>query len=1181
MKEKISLLSRGIFEYEKPDIVISEDIVHIEAEMGTVYQGYFDVTSVNGMEIRAMIFSSHKQITFQENTFIGTACRVNFNFDPGVLTVDSPKLCGHFSIVSNGGEINVPFEAVIRAPFCMTSIGEINDLFGFTDLAKSNWHEAVKLFRSENFANIFLNSKRYVPLYEALRKSRNMNQAMEEFLCSIKRKKTIEVSVSQENIYMENVCEETSERLLIEKNTWGYQKINVRTEGNFISVYKKVLTTEDFLGSYYELEYMIHPDKFHSGKNYGKIILSTFNKEIEIPVHCARVNYNFQNETRRSLKQSLQHIWRNYMDLSLNRISKEEWIRKTREEVDCCRNNSDELFYQLIEAHFLLMAGEVTSAQGILDSINSWELRHQSVSYYGYHLYLNSLLRDDATYTRFALDKITTDYTRQYSYWPLLWMILQMNPKLSPQKRFALVKAQCEKGCRSPLLYMEALKALEEEPLLLREFGTFEVRLISWAVRHQCITEELIYKFAEVCTRSRGYNTLALKSLMDLNKVSDRKEILMGICSLLIKGHKVASEYNVWYRKGIEAGLKLTDIYEYYMFSLDESDVETLPLGVLIYFNYDNQLSVSKKAFLYAYVIKHQESIPKVYRSYENIMKAFTYEQLKSGFVNRDMVVLYNHFINAENLNRQTASILPKVLFKHEISCHHPGIRGVIVSHREVEKDASYPLNDGVAYVDIYMDEYQVIFVDSDDNRYIGSVDYTMTPLMDDAMLQKACYQLNPDQWMILANRSERAMKYHKMDDASIDIYKRTLRLLGIGKNYQKNILKYLIEFYCDNYEGETLERYLIGLDIRLMSDESRSQIIEYYIQRGLYEKAKEAISVYGFERIQDKKLMRLCSRLIRSKNFEKNDMITQMSWTAFQSGKYDDVILEYLNRHFIGTIPDLNSIWKAALDFEVSAFSIEEKILCQILFTESSAENTMTVFTSYYKKHPDSLIIQAFLAFYCYQYLVKDVAIDPLVFNYVEIELQQLEQAYDVCALALLKYYAATPLILSGNEEWVRTELGRFMERGIVLPFFKTFLGIAQIPEELLCKVYVQYCTNPKHNVTICYEYHPTGKDPGPFIQEDMVNVFGGIFVKAFTVFANEEIRYHITEKSSYCEIVTESKTITADVDVEENPENGADWINQMLVLKDKGDMKLLEEKMEKFETRRYMSKKLFTILQ
>ena len=54
---------------------------------------------------------------------------------------------------------------------------------------------------------------------------------------------------------------------------------------------------------------------------------------------------------------------------------------------------------------------------------------------------------------------------------------------------------------------------------------------------------------------------------------------------------------------------------------------------------------------------------------------------------------------------------------------------------------------------------------------------------------------MDPEQPMILMNRSERAMKYQKMDEASIDIYKRTLRLPNIRSAYQKNVLKNLIDF--------------------------------------------------------------------------------------------------------------------------------------------------------------------------------------------------------------------------------------------------------------------------------------------------------------------------------------------------------------------------------------------------
>ena len=87
---------------------------------------------------------------------------------------------------------------------------------------------------------------------------------------------------------------------------------------------------------------------------------------------------------------------------------------------------------------------------------------------------------------------------------------------------------------------------------------------------------------------------LALKTLTTLCEIYEKKEILMAVCSMLIKGHKTEHKYNRWYALGIESSLKLTDIYEYYMYSLDESQAGDLPLGVLIYFNYDCLLYTSR-----------------------------------------------------------------------------------------------------------------------------------------------------------------------------------------------------------------------------------------------------------------------------------------------------------------------------------------------------------------------------------------------------------------------------------------------------------------------------------------------------------------------------------------------------------------------------------------------------------
>ena len=213
-----------------------------------------------------------------------------------------------------------------------------------------------------------------------------------------------------------------SERLLIEKDTWGYARLFVKTVGDFVKVYKKELTTEDFLGSYYELEYMIYPEAFRQGNNYGKIIISTFQKTIEIPVNCIQEVKDVQQTQRRSVRSSVYDIFNNFLKLSMDRMSREDWIRQTREAIDCCRNNSNELIYELMEAHFSILAGEEDNAHEILDGKNGREIRHYSVVYYGYYLYLTSLLRKDEDYTRFALDKIESDYGRQYDYWQLLWV---------------------------------------------------------------------------------------------------------------------------------------------------------------------------------------------------------------------------------------------------------------------------------------------------------------------------------------------------------------------------------------------------------------------------------------------------------------------------------------------------------------------------------------------------------------------------------------------------------------------------------------------------------------------------------------------------------------------------------------------------------------------------------------
>ena len=149
---------------------------------------------------------------------------------------------------------------------------------------------------------------------------------------------------------------------------------------------------------------------------------------------------------------------------------------------------------------------------------------------------------------------------------------------------------------------------------------------------------------------------------------------------------------------------------------------------------------------------------------------------------------------------------------------------------------------------------------------------------------------------------------------------------------------------------------------------------------------------------------MRLCSRVIREKNFAKDELLVELAYFAFSNGKYDEAILQYLIMFYAGTTEQLYAIWKAAGDFEVPAEQLEERLLCEILFTENHVAEGCDVFVSYYHTHPGHRLIRAFLGYYGYHYLVHGQTSGEKIFQIMEIELDQVENARDVCALALLQ---------------------------------------------------------------------------------------------------------------------------------------------------------------------------------
>ena len=72
-----------------------------------------------------------------------------------------------------------------------------------------------------------------------------------------------------------SLSEARKETFTIRKNTWGYLEIDVHTEGEFLSVEHTRVTTEEFIGNSYRLEYFLNVEALHPGSNFGRIILES------------------------------------------------------------------------------------------------------------------------------------------------------------------------------------------------------------------------------------------------------------------------------------------------------------------------------------------------------------------------------------------------------------------------------------------------------------------------------------------------------------------------------------------------------------------------------------------------------------------------------------------------------------------------------------------------------------------------------------------------------------------------------------------------------------------------------------------------------------------------------------------------------------------------------------------
>ena len=1183
MKEKIERFARGDFEYELPSLQVSVEEIVIRVEAGKQYEGSFTIGNSAQRIMKGLLYSSNRLLTLSQTSFIGKEINITYRFDATYLK-PADIIEGKIVIICDCGEITLPFTAHLEAPAINTSIGKIKNLFEFANLARMDWTEAKKVFRSEDFERIILNNEeKYHIIYRNLLKSISTSQALEEFLIAVNKKSRINLCVDKTLLEYNVQNEDIFDKLILTKDHWGYAEIRVSTDAPFILLEQKFLWADRFIGNNHQIPFTITAAKLKPGNNYGRIHIKTVHQTITVEIICrCHMEQAGENGKFSGRMRVYYDFTRNYLDFRIGRINKARYLQETSALLYKLNDKYDSTVKKLINLYAAILSDNKKTAAMLLEELSNEEsyLRRNSIFEYCAYLYLLALYRKDEDTVSRVADTIGRYYLRGNYDWRLLWFLLFTDKRYERNRYYKIedIKEHYEAGCRSPVLYYEALCVYNEEPYLLRELTDFEIQVMNYGIKNDCLTKELAFQYTYLAGRLKYFNPVVFKGLARLYNKYETEEILSAICSLLIKGYKIDKKYFEWYNKGVNARLRITQLYEYFMYSVDEDRMEPLPESLLIYFAYNSRLNDRKKAYLYANIIKNKQDNEYIYQLYCKNMEAFVKEQLEAKNISSNLAIIYMEFLDKPELIGYFERYLPDVMFTKELYCDNPNIVSAVVVHKELDEVQTIHLTEGKATVQLYTSDAHVFLIDSFGNRYAVSIDYTLKPLLRPEDFNGIAMEYENHVGLLLYLFDHYRANRVISEDA-IRLRKYALAIPGLKETYYIDCLLTLIDYYYENYNPDFLEFYLMKLDLSKVKESGRIKYLEYMVTRGYYEKALEALKYFGTDGISVQRLLKLCSGWISYSGLEtKEELLLYLCYYIFIQGKYDETILNYLVKYYNGSTTDMLYLWRVARNFGMDTRDLEERLLAQILFTETDIDDKFEVFLYYYRNVTNHSLVKAFLTYNAYRYLIHDRKIDDNIFPIIRRELNYEENS--ITLLAWLKYNAGCTGLSDNDRAFISYHIDRLERQGIILPFFKKYNNFIKLPERISNKYFVEHRADPKKQVFIHYRILRNNCRSNEFITERMTNSFLGIHVKEFLLFYNERLEYYITEELNDEVKWTDCRFICyEDYDVPRE-DTRYNRINMILKALDRQDETALLEMMEEYVVSEYIINECYETL-
>lgn len=1106
-------------EYSSQTLEFDVPLIKLTCMAGKSCEGHFSIFTHGQQEAVGHICAMDYRMQCPEKEFKGKNLEVPFVFSAnGMESGEQAK--GEFVVISNFGEYYLPYEITVQPKQLTGQLGEIRNLFHFANLAKTDWEEALRCFYSDLFPSVLFSGgsqykEAYLTLSESGRNSSDPSFAMEQFLILIRKKTPVTYECSETEFHFSHDDMPKSFKVRLQRNGWGYTALTIEEKGGFLKCDKESLTGEDFTEDRAQIFISLDEKKLHKGINTGSLKLTAegFETEIRVTVDAASLHKEKQR-IKRQEKELLDVCMRLYLDYRTGRKTKEECAKLSAEVLEYARN-AKALLPALFETHLKLLTGQENGAIWLLKHVKRMLTEEQvSLPVYSYYLYLTAMTgSEEAARASEQIDEYVLQYPDAFiPYWAKLHKDGLADS--APGSLYRKLKELWEKGCFSPLLYLEAATVALKAPRCFNQMDDFEIWLLSFMDRYGLISEGFTDQLYTAAEAVRTYHP-ALEGILKKYVPDNKEKQTKVMCLLYMRGGYYPKEASKWLQGGILADLRITGLYEAYIRSLDYDKKTELPGKVVRYFFYDTAMDESHLAYVYAKILLQNEELKP---EYEQRIHAFTIRQLLAGRIDDELAYLYRNVLIPEDMDEKLQERLLKLAFANEIRVKDKKYRYCIVRHKGLKGQERYPIKGGKGIITLYTDDYTLLFEDEKGRCHYEDTGYEVKPLLGYDRIRPLVRDCRKISFGACFHRCFEVFLERIGSISEFKEIESACRILldwdELDVTYRREMAGRLLTAYVRFDMYEELDDFLSKMEFSDFLPKDSPAFVDALCDRGLYHKAYKAACECGCDRIDVKVMARLCQFIIEEREEEYDPLLLRITYSVFEKGKFTEITLSYLAKWVNGTVKQMRNVWKAACSMEVSVLELSERILRQLLFSGTYTADREKIFRYYCENGGRKDLIKEYLSMCAREYLVMDETVEE---NFL-LRLQSMMmdgEAFPICAgLAILKYNSGRAEELSKEEESLCISLLKeSLGEDIYFTFYKAYEPLYPALEAYGEKSYIEYQSPYAKSVTLHYILDKPGMEDNGYCNEDMREIYPGIFQKEFSLFLGEHLQYYMTE--------------------------------------------------------------------